>query len=104
MRILPLLFYILDKEIYERFEMTAKVSSITHGHIRSIIACFYYLEFARQILEGKEKFEIYKYLQSEVSDFLTDIEIDPDEISKFDRLLETTLPYFPKRRFKAAVM
>jgi len=47
MRILPLLFYIKDFSISERFRLTKSVSSITHGHVRSIIACFYYLEFAR---------------------------------------------------------
>jgi ADP-ribosylglycohydrolase len=102
MRILPLLFYLLDKGIYERFEITAKVSSITHGHIRSIIACFYYLEFAKQILEGKEKLEIYKYLQSEVSDFLTDIEIDPYEISKFDGLLKNDIALLPEEEIQSS--
>ena len=61
----PLLFYIKDKPINERYEITRQVSSITHGHIRSVIACFYYLEFAKQIWEGKDKFEIYRNLQTE---------------------------------------
>jgi ADP-ribosyl-[dinitrogen reductase] hydrolase len=43
MRILPLVFYIKDKEINERYQITKQVSSITHAHIRSVIACFYYL-------------------------------------------------------------
>lgn len=44
MRILPLLFYIKNLPIDKRFAITKDVSSITHGHIRSCIACFYYLE------------------------------------------------------------
>jgi len=88
MRILPLLFYLLDKPINERFEITRKVSSITHGHIRSVIACFYYLEFAKQIFEGKDKFEIYKNLQTEIPNHLTSLAIDQAEIAKFDRLLK----------------
>lgn len=88
MRILPLLFYLLDKPIDERFEITRKVSSITHGHIRSVIACFYYLEFAKQIFEGKDKFEIYKNLQTEIPNHLTSLAIDQAEIAKFDRLLK----------------
>ena len=55
MRILPLIFDLLDKPINKRFDITKQVSSITHGHIRSIIACFYYLEFAKKILEGKDE-------------------------------------------------
>ncbi|SFI77786.1 ADP-ribosylglycohydrolase [Kaistella treverensis] len=88
MRVLPLLFYLLDKPINERYDITKKVSSITHGHIRSVIACFYYLEFAHQILAGKNKFEIFKNLQIEISTHLTSLGINPTEIAKFDRLLK----------------
>ncbi|MCZ2082724.1 MAG: ADP-ribosylglycohydrolase family protein [Flavobacteriales bacterium] len=88
MRILPLLFYIKDLPISERYEITKKVSSITHGHIRSVISCFYYLEFTREILLGKEKFEIYQKLQTEIPNFLNSLSIDQYEISFFDRLLK----------------
>jgi ADP-ribosylglycohydrolase len=88
MRILPLLFYIYDKPIKERYELTKQVSSITHGHIRSVISCFYYLEFARQIISGKDKFEIYKDLQNELTSYLISLSINPAEIGLFDRLLK----------------
>ena len=88
MRILPLLFYIKHFSISERYEITKKVSSITHGHIRSVISCFYYLEFSREILLGKDKFEIYQKLQTEISGFLNSLSINPHEISLFDRLLK----------------
>jgi len=96
MRILPLLFYLNDKPIEERFNLIKQVSAITHGHIRSVIACFYYLEFARQILEGKNKFEIYKILQSEISNFLTTLSINKTEIALFDRLLEEDIEKLPE--------
>jgi ADP-ribosylglycohydrolase len=88
MRILPLLFYLLDKPINERYDITRNVSAITHRHIRSAIACFYYLEFARQILAGKDIFEIYRNLQAEISNHLTSLEVNPTEIAKFNRLLK----------------
>lgn len=88
MRILPLLAYIKDKQLSERYQITKQVSSITHGHIRSVIACFYYLEFARQIINGIDKFQIYKNLQTEVSDYLNSLSINPDETKLFDRLLK----------------
>ncbi|MDQ1086415.1 ADP-ribosylglycohydrolase family protein [Siphonobacter sp. SORGH_AS_1065] len=88
MRILPLLFYLLDKPIKERYAITKQVSSLTHGHIRSVIACFYYLEFAKQILEGKDKIEVYRNLQIEIPNYLTSIAINPKEIALFDRLLK----------------
>lgn len=88
MRISPLLFYLWDKPINERYEITKQVSSITHGHIRSVIACFYYLEFARQLFAQKDKFEIYKNLQAEITNHLTSLSINPTEIGLFDRLLK----------------
>ena len=88
MRILPLVFYLLDKKSHERFEITKQVSSITHGHIRSVIACYYYLEFARQLLDGKDKLEIYRDLQQEISDDLLFFADIPSEIALFDRLLK----------------
>lgn len=91
MRISPLLFYLLDKQINERFEITKQVSSITHGHIRSVIACFYYLEFARQLFAHKDKFEIYKSLQPEITSHLTSLSINQTEIGLFDRLLRQNI-------------
>jgi ADP-ribosyl-[dinitrogen reductase] hydrolase len=87
MRILPLVFYIKDKPINERFEITKQVSSLTHAHIRSVIACFYYLEFAKQLIEQKNKFEIYRNLQNEMTTFCKSISINPSEISLLNRLL-----------------
>lgn len=91
MRILPLILHTKELPIAERFQITKQVSSLTHGHIRSIIACFYYLEFAKQIIEGKDKFEIYQNLKTEVSDFLNEIKINPIEIEMYHRLLNGTI-------------
>jgi ADP-ribosylglycohydrolase len=88
MRILPLVLYIKDKSIEERYSITKQVSSITHGHTRSVIACFYYLEFARELILGRDKFEIYDDLKFTIRDFLNSIEINKEEIDIFNRLLE----------------
>ncbi len=88
MRVLPLVFYLTDKPIEERYEIIKQVSSITHGHIRSVIACFYYLEFALKLIEEKDKFEIYKILQTEITDHLNSLEINTAEITLFDSLLK----------------
>ena len=86
MRILPLIFYSKDKPISDRFELTKQVSSVTHGHIRSVMACFYYLEFAKQLFEGKDKFEIYKDQQKGMPQFFTEVGINQTEIAYFDRI------------------
>ncbi|MCS6987999.1 MAG: ADP-ribosylglycohydrolase family protein [Chloroherpetonaceae bacterium] len=91
MRILPLVFYVWGKPIDERFEIARKVSSITHRHIRSVIACFYYLEFARDLLYGKSKFEIYERLRNELPAYLASRHVSQREISVFDRLLKRNI-------------
>lgn len=59
MRILPLLFYIKDLDIHDRYLHVRDVSSLTHRHIRSINCCFIYLEVARNILKGDRPIDAY---------------------------------------------
>jgi len=91
MRIMPLLFYIRDMDIEERFDLVKKVSSITHGHVRSVIACFYYLEFARGILQGIDPLLVYRNLQTTIPDFLNSQSINQTEIRVYDRLLNINI-------------
>lgn len=87
MRILPLIHFTKDLSIEHRFEWAKKVSSLTHAHIRSVLACFYYLEFAKKIIEGKDKWQAYANLQIEFLNYIESIKINPLEIQKFSRLL-----------------
>ncbi|MBN2634834.1 MAG: ADP-ribosylglycohydrolase family protein [Prolixibacteraceae bacterium] len=91
MRILPLVLYTKDLPIEPRFEITKQVSSITHGHIRSVIACFYYLEFARKIINGEDKFKAYQNLKQEFQNFLKTQSVAESEIGLFQRLLNDNI-------------
>ena len=95
MRIAPLLFHLSDKPIQERFELTRLVSGITHRHIRSVVACFFYLEFARFLVEGLEKQDAYKKTQVQVSAFLKTIAVPDSELELFDRLLQSDISQEP---------
>jgi len=55
MRIAPLIFILMTKAIEERFQMTKEVSSISHAHLRSVMACFYFTEFLKHLLEDNLK-------------------------------------------------
>ena len=102
MRILPLLGYIKDKPVDERYQVTKQVSSITHAHIRSVIACFYYLEFARKIITGMDKFEIYKDLCVEIPAFLESLSINEEEIKPFDRILNGNVQELPEEQIQSS--
>jgi ADP-ribosylglycohydrolase len=88
MRILPLIFYLKDLDISQRFQTVKEVSGITHAHIRSVIACFIYTEYALLLLQGKDKTQSFKELQKNIIDFLKENNIHSNEIKKFHRLLE----------------
>ncbi|MCA1801672.1 MAG: ADP-ribosylglycohydrolase family protein [Rhodothermaceae bacterium] len=96
MRIVPLLFYIRGMPAERRFEITREVSSLTHGHIRSVIACFYYLEFARLLFDGAGLFEAYRTLQETIPEFLESVPVDPAETALFGRLLQGNIHELPE--------
>ena len=102
MRILPLVLHIKDLNIEERYDWTKKISSITHAHVRSVMACFYYLEFAKKIVEGKDKFQAYNELQSELSQYFEQRKINPIEIFKFSRLLEDDISKVDEDNIKSS--
>ncbi|MBO9199315.1 MULTISPECIES: ADP-ribosylglycohydrolase family protein [Niastella] len=88
MRIMPLLFYIRDFEIEKRYDIIKEVSSMTHGHIRSVIACFYYLEYALELLKGSDKQTAYANTAKSVHAFIVNKQIIRDEVNLFSPLLQ----------------
>lgn len=88
MRILPLLFYIRDMTIEERYEKVLEVSSLTHAHFRSVFACFIYIEFASEILKGKQMEEVYTDVQENITAFVEKQGFSTKEIQLFNRILD----------------
>lgn len=95
MRILPLVFYLQNekksKVIYNKVK---EVSSITHGHFRSVFACFIYVIYCLEILKGKDKVDAYLEMQNIVSEFLKDKNFNSVEIGLFDKVLKKDITKF----------
>lgn len=87
MRMSPLIVFLSERTIEERFKFIKEESSITHAHNISIIACFYFVEFGIKLLKGQDKNDVYKELQIEISEFLNKQSIPKSELSVFERLL-----------------
>ena len=102
MRILPLVFFLKKKNIDERFEIVRNISYITHKHIRSVICCFYYVEFALQLLENKDKYLIFKDLQKDVTTFLQKKNIVSSEIAKLNRLLKDDISVLEEESIRSS--
>lgn len=87
MRILPLAFITKTSSVKSRYELTKNISSITHMHFRSVFSCFIYTEFARFLLMGVDKFEVYELMIKEVKLFISNNDFNPAELAKFERIL-----------------
>lgn len=92
MRTLPLAFYLKDEENIEKLYQTVKeVSSITHGHFRSVFACFVYVIFAIELIKGKDKKQAYHHTQELVLQFSEIQGFNPKEVQLFDRVLKNDI-------------
>ncbi|MDO3411073.1 ADP-ribosylglycohydrolase family protein [Saccharibacillus sp. CPCC 101409] len=60
MRILPLAFYTYGMPAEERDRLVGEVSSITHRHPRSLLACHIYVETAQRLLDGRSAEQAYR--------------------------------------------
>jgi ADP-ribosylglycohydrolase len=101
MRCLPLLFIIKDLHIHERFTIIKEVSSITHAHILSVLCNFFYLEFAKGILDGKDKFSSYTNTQKILYDFIVKSDINPKDILPMERILTQKIEMYTEDEIKS---
>lgn len=91
MRILPLAVFTKDLSIDERCEIVKEVSSITHAHNRSVLACIYYIEFALNVLDAENLEEAYLNTNFWLKLFLEENELYKNEFPYFERILSGQL-------------
>lgn len=103
MRILPLLKYTLNESsVVKCFEIAKLGSSITHRHVRSIIACFYYLEFAKYLLTSKNISESLSKTRSRFNELVQQISLQENEMQKFKRLMEIDIAGLSEEDIKSS--
>ena len=93
MRILPLVPYILNMEVEERYKIIGEVSSLTHRHPRSILACIALCEFAIQYINQQSCEKAYQTMQQTLLQLLKR-EIFIEEDVPFKRLIELSYNEF----------
>lgn len=87
MRCIPLLFLIKGEAIDEQFRLVKEVSALTHGHVRSAIACLFYLLIAEDILEGQEKKAAYLAACQQLKNWMQDQGVVEEEQMVFAKVL-----------------
>lgn len=100
MRILPLAFLKDKYSDGQMKEYVKNVSSLTHGHIRSIIACEFYVEMAYQLYKGASKEESYNAAVRYVLDEYG--HIFPEEIAIYSRILKENISDYSKSEIKSS--
>ena len=87
MRILPLAYYCYKSRYSETMDLVDRVSSMTHGHIISKIACNLYVNTAINLLEGDDPYEaLYR-----ASYKMNQIYAGVSEINEFDRIIRDNI-------------
>lgn len=102
MRIIPLLFYIKGMPIKEQFDIIWDVSSLTHPHIRSAIACLFYLRVAEYILNGEDKRKAYEFTQKDIREFFDKHGISKTEQRAFERIVNTDISKVKRKNIQSA--
>lgn len=99
MRILPLAYYLLDKEENIRYKTIYDVSAMTHGHSISKIACVIYIELAIQILKGNSIEDSYKQMCKNITEHYEYLE--PILIEPFSRILNGNIEQLVEDEIKS---
>lgn len=104
MRVLPLIFelyYIKDK--VQQYELIRDVTSLTHGHERSVLACFYYLTYASfQRSRSSTPMEMYRYTNTIFERLIQELSIDQEEVMHFGRLLSNSIQDLEESEIKSS--
>jgi ADP-ribosyl-[dinitrogen reductase] hydrolase len=98
MRILPIAFYVKNFDTKNKFKVISEVSSITHGHIRSIISCCIYVEILINLLKGKSKEEAYEDMKEVIINHFK----HEEELEFFNRILEDNIASFSKEEIHSS--
>lgn len=99
MRILPIAFYGQKLNVQELMKLTEEVSSLTHGHNRSKLACIFYVEFAIQIILGYEKEEALNRTIAFINNNC--METYSDEFINFEKILSKKIINVTKDEIKS---
>ncbi|MCB9306971.1 MAG: ADP-ribosylglycohydrolase family protein [Lewinellaceae bacterium] len=88
MRILPLAFYLRHSDRAGWFEPVREVSAITHAHLRSGLACLYYVHFAVHLCAGAAPEAAYRRSNEDFQAALRRHDIPGDEAAHLSRILD----------------
>lgn len=100
MRIIPLAFYLKSFFPTEKIKIIEDVSSLTHAHKRSKLACIIYVEYAMNLLNSIDKMEALLETIAFVKKYCTDAYYD--EIKNFNTILNLSIVSLDETKIKSS--
>ena len=101
MRILPLAYHYKNVDFPELIQQVHDCSCITHGHLRSQIACGIYISIAICLLEGLEPKAAYLQGIENIQPIYSQ-EKYAEELSRFKKILSGDIQTIPPERIHAS--
>ena len=102
MRILPLAFYTKDKPLEFRYRMVKEVSTITHAHDRTILACFYLVEYATELLTHNSIAQAWRTHNTNFIQNCEKLNIGKLEMPSLSRILDDNFPNLPESQISSS--
>jgi len=110
MRILPLAFYVKDKAFTDRISIIKDISSITHGHWKSVVSCIILIEFAIELINGFDLKQAYinstnrrKDKQADITNLFGNSDMNILEYEEtFSKILSLELAELPENQIKSS--
>jgi len=101
MRILPLAFYLEDKEIDTQFKCSHEVSCLTYGHLRSQMACGIYIQIAVNLIKEMDPQKAYEKMKDVVLMKYGELPYI-DELKHFNRIIKNDISNIPIEYIKSS--
>lgn len=101
MRILPLLGYIIGKNVHDQFDLIRKASALTHPHIRSALCCFLYLKMAEYIINDADKYTAFQSACKDTLSLMEHLNCADAEYKALNRLLSCDLAKLPEEEIES---
>jgi ADP-ribosylglycohydrolase len=101
MRILPLAFYLhaIDEE---SFDVIHNISSLTHAHKRSHLACGIYLTIAKNLLDGSDLKNAIDFGTEKAKEYYENKKEYADDLKHYKRLFEPKFASLPEKEIKSS--
>jgi ADP-ribosylglycohydrolase len=100
MRILPLVFYIDKMDKPQQFKITHQISRLTHGHLRSQMACGVYIQYAISLLKQGVPKAAYETMQNVVLTYYSQKPYSR-ELQHFVRILQSDISELPEASIRS---